>query len=81
MLQRLSDLVNIARRRVAAARRLVPHDADAWTTARKLASQVDYPKGSIQNPMNDEELRAKFDSLVHPGARRRPRDRDRRDGA
>jgi 2-methylcitrate dehydratase PrpD len=29
-------------------------------------SQVDYPKGSIQNPMNDEELRAKFDSLVHP---------------
>lgn len=29
-------------------------------------SQVDYPKGSIQNPMNDEELRAKFDSLVTP---------------
>ena len=27
---------------------------------------MDYPKGSIQNPMNDEELRAKFDSLVTP---------------
>ena len=29
-------------------------------------AQVDYPKGSIQNPMNDAELRAKFDSLVIP---------------
>ena len=29
-------------------------------------AQVDYPKGSIQNPMNDDELRAKFDSLVQP---------------
>jgi len=29
-------------------------------------SQVDYPKGSIQNPMNDAELRAKFDSLTRP---------------
>ena len=29
-------------------------------------SQVDYPKGSIQNPMSDEELRAKFDSLAIP---------------
>lgn len=29
-------------------------------------SQVDYPKGSIQNPMSDTELRAKFDSLVVP---------------
>ena len=25
-----------------------------------------YPKGSIQNAMSDEELRAKFDSLVTP---------------
>jgi len=35
-------------------------------------SQVDYPKGSIQNSMNDAELRAKFDSLVIPvlGAQR-----------
>ncbi|MBC7436740.1 MAG: MmgE/PrpD family protein [Bdellovibrionales bacterium] len=27
---------------------------------------VDYPKGSIQNPMDDAELRVKFDSLVTP---------------
>ncbi len=33
---------------------------------RKLVSQVDYPKGSIQNPMSDAELRAKFDSLAAP---------------
>ena len=31
---------------------------------RKLVSQVDYPKGSIQNPMSDAELRTKFDSLA-----------------
>jgi 2-methylcitrate dehydratase PrpD len=29
-------------------------------------SQVDYPKGSIQNAMSDDELRAKFDSLAIP---------------
>jgi 2-methylcitrate dehydratase PrpD len=33
---------------------------------KKLVSQVDYPKGSIQNPMSDAELRAKFDSLAAP---------------
>ena len=33
---------------------------------RKLVSQVDYPKGSIQNPMSDAEMRAKFDSLATP---------------
>jgi 2-methylcitrate dehydratase PrpD len=33
---------------------------------RKLVSQVDYPKGSIQNPMSDAEIRAKFDSLAEP---------------
>ena len=39
---------------------------------RVLTSQVDYPKGSIQNPMTDGELRAKFDSLAGPviGAKR-----------
>ena len=31
---------------------------------RKLTSQVDYPKGSIQNPMSDAELRAKFEHLA-----------------
>jgi 2-methylcitrate dehydratase PrpD len=33
---------------------------------RQFVSQVDYPKGSIQNPMSDDELRAKFDSLAVP---------------
>jgi 2-methylcitrate dehydratase PrpD len=32
----------------------------------KITSQVDYPKGSIQNSMSDEELRAKFESLAGP---------------
>ena len=32
----------------------------------KLGSQVDYPKGSIQNPMSDAELRGKFESLAAP---------------
>lgn len=32
----------------------------------KYESQVDYPKGSIQNSMSDDELRAKFDSLTIP---------------
>jgi 2-methylcitrate dehydratase PrpD len=32
----------------------------------KYMSQVDYPKGSIQNAMSDDELRAKFDSLTIP---------------
>jgi 2-methylcitrate dehydratase PrpD len=29
-------------------------------------AQVDYPKGSIENPMTDDELRVKFDSLAIP---------------
>jgi 2-methylcitrate dehydratase PrpD len=32
----------------------------------RLVSQVDHPKGSIQNPMSDAEIRAKFDSLAGP---------------
>lgn len=32
----------------------------------EFSSQVDYPKGSIQNPMSDAELRGKFDSLTIP---------------
>jgi 2-methylcitrate dehydratase PrpD len=38
-------------------------------------SQVDYPKGSIQNSMSDAELRVKFDSLAVPvlGAERAAR--------
>ena len=35
-------------------------------------SQIDYPKGSIQNPMNDQELLGKFTNLASPviGAKR-----------
>jgi 2-methylcitrate dehydratase PrpD len=38
----------------------------------ELQSQVDYPKGSIENPMSDQEMRGKFDSLAGPviGAKR-----------
>jgi len=39
---------------------------------REFTSQVDYPKGSIQNPMNERELQGKFESLAGPviGAQR-----------
>jgi len=30
------------------------------------AAQVDYPKGSTENPMSDDELKVKFDSLAVP---------------
>ncbi|ALM83264.1 MmgE/PrpD family protein [Bordetella sp. N] len=36
------------------------------TDGARHVSQVDYPKGSIQNSMSDDELRAKFDSLAVP---------------
>lgn len=39
---------------------------------RQLTSQVDYPKGSIQNPMTEQEMQGKFESLAGPviGAKR-----------
>lgn len=42
---------------------------------RTFVSQVDYPKGSIQNSMSDEEIRIKFDTLAIPviGAQRAAR--------
>jgi 2-methylcitrate dehydratase PrpD len=33
---------------------------------RTFTSQIDYPKGSIQNPMSDQELLGKFTSLASP---------------
>ena len=33
---------------------------------RQFVSQVDYPKGSIQNSMSDAEMRTKFDTLATP---------------
>jgi 2-methylcitrate dehydratase PrpD len=42
------------------------------TDGRTFTSQIDYPKGSIQNPMTDAELLGKFTSLAMPviGAKR-----------
>ena len=33
---------------------------------KTFTSQIDYPKGSIQNPMSDDELQTKFMSLAGP---------------
>ena len=37
---------------------------------RTLSSQVDFPKGSIENAMSDAEIRAKFENLAQPVAGR-----------
>lgn len=42
------------------------HTTMTLASGRKFVSQVDYPKGSIQNPMSDAELRAKFETLAVP---------------
>ncbi len=62
---RLTDLVNITvddslPRGVSCLMTMIMEDGS------KYVSQVDYPKGSIQNSMSDAELRTKFDSLVTP---------------
>lgn len=62
---RLTDLLNITvddslPRGVSCLMTMTMEDGS------KYVSQVDYPKGSIQNSMSDAELRAKFDSLVTP---------------
>ena len=65
LLRRISDLTGFT---VDAA---LPRGVSCRMTmtmndGRQFVSQVDYPKGSIQNPMSDDELRAKFDSLAAP---------------
>jgi 2-methylcitrate dehydratase PrpD len=65
VLRRISDLTDFT---VDAA---LPRGVSCRMTmtmsdGRQFESQVDYPKGSIQNPMSDDELRAKFDSLAAP---------------
>jgi 2-methylcitrate dehydratase PrpD len=42
------------------------HTTITMQSGEKYVSQVDYPKGSIQNPMSDEELRVKFELLSVP---------------
>jgi 2-methylcitrate dehydratase PrpD len=64
-IKRLSELVKISvddslPRGVSCRMTLIMEDG------QRHVSQVDYPKGSIQNGMSDAELRAKFDSLVTP---------------
>ncbi|GAA5233891.1 MmgE/PrpD family protein [Verticiella sediminum] len=65
LLRRLSELVEISvdesLPRGVSCRMTLEMDDGA-----QYVSQVDYPKGSIQNPMSDAELRAKFDSLAVP---------------
>ena len=42
------------------------HTTMTMASGRKFVSQVDYPKGSIENPMSDQELRFKFEALAVP---------------
>lgn len=42
------------------------HTTITLASGRKFVSQVDYPKGSIQNPMSDDELQGKFEALAVP---------------
>lgn len=65
MLLRLSKMVNVTvdaslPRGVSCKMTMTMEDGSTYV------SQVDYPKGSIQNPMSDEELLGKFTSLVEP---------------
>jgi 2-methylcitrate dehydratase PrpD len=65
VLRRLSGLVDIT---VDAA---LPRGVSCKMTMtmnddRQFVSQIDYPKGSIQNSMSDAELRVKFDALATP---------------
>jgi 2-methylcitrate dehydratase PrpD len=42
------------------------HTTMTMANGAEYVSQVDYPKGSIENAMSDDELRAKFESLAAP---------------
>jgi 2-methylcitrate dehydratase PrpD len=42
------------------------HTTMTMMSGEKYVSQVDFPKGSIENPMSDDELRGKFESLAVP---------------
>ncbi len=65
VLRRISDLVDIT------VDSSLPRGVSCKMTmnmndGRQFVSQVDYPKGSIQNSMSDAELRFKFDTLATP---------------
>ena len=42
------------------------HTTMTMANGDQYVSQVDYPKGSIENSMSDDELRVKFESLAEP---------------
>jgi 2-methylcitrate dehydratase PrpD len=42
------------------------HMTVGLTSGEAHVAQVDHPKGSIENPMSDDELKIKFDSLAVP---------------
>lgn len=42
------------------------HATITLASGKAYVSQVDYPKGSIENPMSGDELRTKFESLAVP---------------
>ncbi len=65
VLRRISDLVDISvdpslPRGVSCRMTMSMNDG------QQFVSQIDYPKGSIQNSMSDAELRIKFDTLASP---------------
>ena len=65
VLRRISDLVDISvdaslPRGVSCKMTMTMNDG------RQFVSQIDYPKGSIQNSMSEAELRIKFDTLASP---------------
>ena len=71
-----SKLSNAAVRRLMDLTRIetdasLPRGVSCYTTmtmasGRKFVSQVDFPKGSIENPMSDQELGFKFETLAVP---------------
>lgn len=65
VLRRISDIVDIS------VDESLPRGVSCKMTmtmnnGEKYVSQIDYPKGSIQNSMSDDELRTKFNTLAIP---------------
>ena len=65
VLRRISDIVDIS------VDESLPRGVSCKMTmtmnnGEQYVSQIDYPKGSIQNPMSDDELRTKFNTLAIP---------------
>ncbi|MGE0559722.1 MAG: MmgE/PrpD family protein [Burkholderiales bacterium] len=63
--RRLMDLTRIETD-VRLPRGVSCHTTMTMASGKKFISQVDFPKGSIENPMSDEELGFKFETLASP---------------